>query len=49
MYSILPYGFEKAVFWKQPRPERDWAAVTGNWSYIYAVRYLDILLLVEVC
>lgn len=32
----LPYGFEKAVFWKQPGPGRDWANVAGKWSYLYA-------------
>jgi hypothetical protein len=32
--NILPYGFEKAVFWKQPGPGRDWAGVESKWSYI---------------
>lgn len=44
MYSILPYGFGKAVFWKQPGPGKDWAAVTGNWSYIYAVSKANLVL-----
>lgn len=34
--DILPYGFERAVFWKQPGPGRDWAGVEGRWNYIYA-------------
>lgn len=33
----LPYGFEKAVFWKQPGLGKDWANLTGKWTYIYSV------------
>lgn len=34
--EALPYGFEKAILWKQPGPGRDWANVEGKWSYLYA-------------
>ncbi|KAK9898301.1 hypothetical protein P389DRAFT_166730 [Cystobasidium minutum MCA 4210] len=34
--EILPYGFHRAVFWKVPETNKDWACVTGRWNYIYA-------------
>lgn len=32
--EVLPYGFNRAVFWKTPETSKDWACVTGRWNYI---------------